>query len=59
MAGVLYLASAVALGGIFTAYGVWMLASDDERAPVAAFRYSIWYLALLFAVLLADHYLAI
>ena len=57
MAGILYLAGAFALGATFTVYAAWMLASDDEAVPMAAFRYSIWYLALLFAVLLVDHYL--
>jgi protoheme IX farnesyltransferase len=57
MAGLLYLAGALALGAVFTAYSIWMLVSDDERIPMAAFRYSIWYLALLFAALLVDHYL--
>jgi protoheme IX farnesyltransferase len=57
MAGILYLGAALALGGIFTGYGVWMLASDDGAVPMATFRYSIWYLALLFAALLVDHYI--
>ena len=57
MAGILYLAGAFALGATFTVYAAWMLASDDEAVPMAAFRYSIWYLGLLFAVLLVDHYL--
>ena len=57
MAGVLYLSGALLLGGIFTGYAIGMLASDDEAIPMAAFRYSIWYLALLFAALLVDHHL--
>jgi protoheme IX farnesyltransferase len=57
LSGILYLAVAVVLGGIFAGYGVRMLLSDDEGLPMAAFRYSIWYLALLFAALLLDHYM--
>ncbi|HEY1772983.1 MAG TPA: heme o synthase [Gammaproteobacteria bacterium] len=57
MSGILYLDGALVLGGIFVGYGIWMLARDDDSVPMAAFRYSIWYLALLFAVLLVDHYL--
>jgi heme O synthase-like polyprenyltransferase len=38
---------------------VRILRSEDERAAQAAFRYSIAYLALLFAALLVDHYAAL
>jgi protoheme IX farnesyltransferase len=56
MSGVLYLAAALILGGIFL-YDAWRLyRSDDETLPMHTFRYSIWYLSGLFAFLLLDHY---
>mgnify|MGYP000852429121 CR=1 FL=1 len=57
MSSWLYLASALVLGGIFCAYG-WQLWRDYSDALARrTFWYSIWYLALLFAALLLDHYL--
>jgi len=55
--GAIYLAVAVPLnlGFLWHAGRLW-LAYSDERAR-RAFRYSIFYLSLLFAALLADHYL--
>jgi protoheme IX farnesyltransferase len=59
MSGPLYLAAAVALGAVYIRHAVRILRSEDERAAQAAFRYSIAYLALLFAALLVDHYAAL
>jgi protoheme IX farnesyltransferase len=57
MSGWLYLVAAVALGGLFLWYA-WTIYRDyDDAVARATFRYSIVYLALLFAALLADHYL--
>jgi protoheme IX farnesyltransferase len=57
MSGVLYLAAAVLLGGLFIAYA-WQLWRDYSDALARkTFRFSIWHLALLFAALLADHWL--
>ena len=57
MAGFLYLAVALTLDAIFL-HKAWEL-RQSERAdlPMRAFRFSINYLALLFAALLLDHYL--
>ena len=56
MSGILYLAAALILGGIFL-WDAWRLyRSDDETLPMRTFRYSIWYLSGLFLVLLLDHY---
>ncbi len=56
-AGVLYAAGAAALGGIFVVHAWRVLrepdAAEDRRAR-AMFRFSILYLLLLFALLLAD-----
>ena len=57
MSGLLYLAAALALGGIFLTYSARLYRSYSDRLAYATFRYSIVYLALLFAALLADHYL--
>jgi protoheme IX farnesyltransferase len=57
MSGVLYLAGAVALGGIFLYYDIAQLLSPyDARLSMKAFKFSITYLMALFAVLLVDHY---
>ncbi|MHB1352089.1 MAG: heme o synthase [Thiobacillus sp.] len=56
MAGALYLAGAVLLGARFIRYG-WALHREYSDALARrTFRYSIWYLAGLFAVMLLDHY---
>ena len=58
MSGLIYLASAVALGGYFLYFAVRMYRdSDDQELPMDMFRYSISYLGFLFAALLIDHYL--
>ncbi|MDT3670651.1 MAG: heme o synthase [Aromatoleum sp.] len=57
MSGGVYLAAAVALGGAFLRYA-WRLYVDYSDALARrTFRFSILYLFLLFAALLADHYL--
>ncbi len=58
MSGLIYLVSAVGLGVYFLYYAVRMYRDhEDEKLPMAMFRYSISYLSLLFAALLIDHYL--
>jgi protoheme IX farnesyltransferase len=57
MSGLLYLAAALALGGVFLAYATRLYQSYSDRLAHATFRYSIVYLGLLFAALLVDHYL--
>ncbi|HEX5340562.1 MAG TPA: heme o synthase [Gammaproteobacteria bacterium] len=59
MSGLLYLLSALILGGIFLYYAVRMRYSDDETLPMKTFWYSIVYLAALFLMLLVDHYLSL
>ncbi len=56
MSGMMYLASAIALGGIFVSYAVRLYSRYSDRLAHATFRFSIVYLALLFAALLFDHY---
>ena len=57
MSGWLYLASAVLLGLGFIAYGWRLWRHYSDALARKTFRYSILYLSLLFAALLADHYL--
>ncbi|BBO60362.1 heme o synthase [Mycoavidus sp. B2-EB] len=59
MSGIVYLAAAIVLGIIFLAYAwrIWRAYSDTLARGL--FRYSIIYLSLLFAALLADHYVQI
>jgi protoheme IX farnesyltransferase len=57
MSGPLYLLAAVVLGAIFTRHAIRLRRPDaPKHLPMAVFRYSINYLMLLFAALLADHY---
>jgi protoheme IX farnesyltransferase len=56
MSGWLYLAAAAALGGWFLVLAFRLWRTYSEALARRTFRYSIWYLALLFAALLADHY---
>jgi heme o synthase len=57
MSGLFYLASALALGGYFL-WLTWKLYQEySEPLARKTFKYSINYLALLFAALLVDHYL--
>ena len=55
MSGVVYLASALALGAIFIAYATALWRRYSDALARTTFRYSITYLALLFAALLVDH----
>ncbi len=57
MAGLPYLAAALLLDGIFLRYAWSLKITDRADLPMRTFRYSINYLALLFAALLLDHYL--
>ncbi|QID17090.1 protoheme IX farnesyltransferase [Nitrogeniibacter mangrovi] len=57
MSGLLYLASAVVLGGIFLRYAWRLYVSYSDKLSQQTFRYSILYLSSLFAALLVDHYL--
>ena len=59
MSEYLYLASALALGLIFLAYALRIYFRYSDAVARKTFRYSIVYLSLLFAALLADHYFRI
>jgi heme o synthase len=57
MSGAIYLAAAVILGTVFLCYAVRIYRDYSDALARRTFRYSITYLASLFAALLADHYL--
>ncbi len=57
MSGFLYLAAALALGGLFLLYAVQLYRDYSVELARATFKYSITYLAALFIALLVDHYL--
>ncbi len=59
MSGWPYLIAAVALGAVYIAYAVRIYVAYSDRLARSCFRYSIVYLAALFAALLVDHYLAL
>jgi protoheme IX farnesyltransferase len=59
MSGVLYLVAACALGAVFLGYAARIHRAYSDRLARSMFRYSIFYLAVLFAALLVDHYLAL
>ena len=57
MSGPLYLVSALVLGGIFLACALRIYFAYSDAVARRTFRFSIAYLAILFAALLVDHYL--
>ena len=59
MSGLIYLVAAVVLGGIFLAYAIRIYTRYTDTLARRTFRYSITYLAALFAALLVDHYFRI
>lgn len=56
MSGLLYMFSALILGFVFLYYTIRLYYQYSDYLAKKTFRYSIWYLSLLFAVLLIDHY---
>jgi protoheme IX farnesyltransferase len=57
MSGLIYLVGAIVLDAIFLYYAVKIYLSYSDQLARSAFRYSIIYLAVLFAALLVDHYI--
>ncbi len=57
MSGLIYLASALILGGIFLYYAWQIYRHYNDMLARKTFTFSIIYLSLLFAALLVDHYL--
>ncbi len=59
LSGLIYLASALALGAGFMVYAIRIYRDYSDRLARQTFRYSIIYLTALFAALLIDHYFRI
>lgn len=57
MSGIFYLVSAIVLSSIFVYYAICLYKSYSDQLARKTFKYSISYLALLFAAILVDHYL--
>jgi heme o synthase len=57
MSGLAYFAAALVLGGIFLGYALRIYVAYSDAVAQRTFRYSIVYLAALFAALLVDHHL--
>ena len=57
MSGLLYLTAATVLGAVFLFYALRIYLAYSDAVAQKTFRYSIAYLAFLFAALLVDHYL--
>jgi protoheme IX farnesyltransferase len=57
MSGPWYLAAALILDATFLVYSVTLWRDYSDKLARLTFRYSIIYLTLLFAALLADHFL--
>ena len=58
MTGLIYLAGALVLGCVFLLHAVQLYRDYSIELARATFKYSVWYLAALFSVLLLDHYLS-
>ncbi len=56
MSGLIYLAGALALGIGFLHNAIALYRSDTDQLAMKTFGYSIFYLSILFAFLLLDHY---
>lgn len=57
MSGLLYLITALILGARFLYLSVFLYRNAIKKAALMTFRYSIYYLFLLYLALLIDHYL--
>ncbi len=56
MSGVIYLAGAITLGIGFLYYAIRLYRGEGDQFAMKTFGYSIFYLSLLFAFFLLDHY---
>ncbi|MGP1615690.1 MAG: heme o synthase [Pollutimonas bauzanensis] len=59
MSGVVYLVAAIILSGMFISYAWRLYKAYSDELSRKLFRFSILYLALLFAALLVDHWVAL
>ncbi len=59
MSGYLYLVGALLLGGGFVYHAFVLWRGEGRQHAMKTFGYSIFYLSMLFALLLTDHYLVV
>lgn len=59
MSGLVYLVTAIVLGGGFIYFALLMMRNKDDKTAMKTFGFSIVYLMVLFAALLVDHYVPI
>ena len=59
MAGYFYLGAALVLDAVFLAYAIAIWRRYSDALAKRTFAYSIFYLSMLFAALMVDHYLPI
>jgi heme o synthase len=57
MSGLIYLAAALVLDGLFLYHALVLKISTRQELPMKVFRFSVNYLMWMFAALLVDHYL--
>jgi protoheme IX farnesyltransferase len=55
LAGLFYLGAALALGGLFVHYAIRLRREADRAAALRLYKYSLLYLALIFAAVVVDH----
>lgn len=59
MFGLVYLLAAVLLGSVYLYLALQLWRDYSDQLARTMFRYSIWYLMLLFSAMLLDHYFSI
>jgi len=57
MSGLFYLGGVLVLDAVFLYYAIRMMNPPNEAYAMKVFGYSIWYLMVLFAFLLIDHWI--
>ena len=57
MSGVFYLGGVLVLDAVFLYYAIRLMKPPNEAYAMKVFGYSIWYLMVLFAFLLVDHWI--
>jgi protoheme IX farnesyltransferase len=57
MSGVFYLGGVLVLDAVFLYYAIRLMNPPNEAYAMKVFGYSIWYLMVLFAFLLIDHWI--
>ena len=57
MSGNIYLFSALGLGLFYLYSSIKLYLTDDEEYPMTSFKYSIYYIFLIFFALLVDHFI--